>query len=525
MRKRVAVIFVLLMFLSIIMVYFFAKSRNPHEQGVFLDGYLIGETDTIITINHHHYISYDLLTEYNLLDTYFDRNDSTIYLYQDYQRFTVVLDEKNSAVVQIDDNGGVYISTNYLVGKLEDSYSLSTVGESVFIEKNYSKLINEKAIWLYDSPRSIFGRREKIKPNSLLIQYKTDDDWILVRIGDRVGLVKNQYLNTLETMSEKGVLQSQNKKQVIMAWDFFTRQPTTFVEGLLYPSMNVVSPTWHAIDKETRQYEDWHMSEYMKYYSDNRISVWPAFSNSFDPALTSEILNNATSRKNLIDQIIGISRRNGYRGINIDFENIYLEDKEVFAVFIRDLYLESRKENIIMSVDVTIISSSPTWSLFYDRETIGRYSDYVMLMAYDERTRPEHGIGPIASLPWVETGIVGLMDYVPENKIVLGLPFYTRLWETINTNGNITYDVTAFKLPSADAFIEANGFVITYDETVGQNYGEVQIDNIKYQIWIEDETSLKNRLDLVDKYGLSGVAVWALDYSKPEMWRVINDNL
>ena len=525
MRKRVAVIFVLLVFLALIIVYFFAKSRNPHIQGVFLDGYLIGETDTIITINNHHYISYDLLTENSLLDTYFDRNDSTIYIYQDYQRFTVVLDEKNSAVVQIDDNGGFYISTNYLVGKLEDSYSLSAEGLSVFIERDYSKIVNEKAIWLYDSPRSVFGRREKIKPNSVIVQYKTDGDWILVRIGNRVGLVKNQYLNTLETINEKGILQSENSKQVIMAWDFFTRQPTTFVEGLIYPSLNVVSPTWHAIDKETRQYEDWHMREYMAYYSNNNIAVWPAFSNSFDPALTSEILNNASSRKDLIDQIIGISKRNGYRGINIDFENIYLEDKEVFAVFIRDLYLESRKENIIMSVDLTVLSSSPTWSLFYDRETIGRYSDYVMLMAYDERTRPEHGIGPIASLPWVETGIVGLMDYVPAHKIVLGLPFYTRLWETIHTNGNITYDVTAFKLPSADAFIEANGFVITYDEAAGQNYGEVQIDNIKYQIWIEDETSLKNRLDLVHRYGLSGIAVWALDYSKTEMWQVINDNL
>jgi spore germination protein YaaH len=525
MKKRVVLILVSLVFLILIIIYFFAKSRAQHAQGVFLDGHLIGETDSIITINNHHYISYDLLVANDLLDSYFDSNDSTIYLYQNYERFTVVLDDKNSAVVQIDENDSVFISTNYLKGKLEDGYSLDYGVVSVFIEKDYSKLINDKAIWLYDSPRSIFGRREKIKPNSVIIKYESDGDWILGRVGDQVGLIKPLYLNTSETVTEKGVLESDNRKQVIMAWDFFTRKPTTFVQGPLYPSLNVVSPTWHAIDKETRQYEDWYLSEYMKHHSDNRIEVWPAFSNSFDPVLTSEILNDASSRKNLIAQIMGISKKNGYRGINIDFENIYLADKEVFAVFIRDLYLESRKENIIMSVDVTILSSSPTWSLFYDRETIGRYSDYVVLMAYDERTRPEHGIGPIASLPWVETGIVGLMDYVHASKIVLGLPFYTRLWETINTNGNVTYDVTAFKLPTADAFIAANGLVVTYDEEAGQNYGEAQIGNVKYQIWIEDEISLQNRLDLVHKYGLSGVAVWALDYSKPEMWQVINDNL
>ncbi|HBH13309.1 MAG TPA: hypothetical protein DDX29_09390 [Clostridiales bacterium] len=525
MKKRMALIVVSLIFLLMIIIYFFVKSQDEHAQGVFLDGHLIGEMDSIITINNHHYIAYDLLTENDLLDTYFDVNNSTLYLYQDYQKFTVVLDKKNGAVAQIDENDRIYISTNYLTGKLEDSYKLNSTGSSVFIEKNYSKLVNDKAIWLYDSPRSIFNRCAKIQANSVIIQYEIDGEWILGRVGNQVGYLKCLFLDTTETVKEKGVMESDKRKQAIMAWDFFTRQPTIFEQGPLYPALNVVSPTWHAIDKETRQYKDWSLMAYLKYYSNNNIEVWPAFSNSFDPVLTSEILNDAASRKNLIDQIIRLSKKNGYRGINIDFENIYLEDKEIFAVFIRDLYLESRKENIIMSVDVTILSQSPTWSLFYDRKTIGRYSDYVVLMAYDERTRPEHGIGPIASLPWVETGIVGLMDFVPASKIVLGLPFYTRLWETIDANGNVSYDVTALKLPSADAFIAANEMGITYDEKAGQNYGEIQIDNIKYQIWIEDEVSLLNRLMLVHKYGLNGVAAWALDYSKPEMWQVINNNL
>ncbi|PKM70381.1 MAG: hypothetical protein CVU93_02370, partial [Firmicutes bacterium HGW-Firmicutes-18] len=146
MKKRVVLILVLLVFLILIITYFFAKSRAQHAQGVFLDGHLIGEKDAIITINNHHYISYDLLVDNYLLDSYFDSNDLTIYLYQNYERFTVVLDDKNSAVVQIDENDSVFISTNYLTGKLEDSYSLDSSGSSVFIEKNYSKLINDKAI-------------------------------------------------------------------------------------------------------------------------------------------------------------------------------------------------------------------------------------------------------------------------------------------------------------------------------------------------------------------------------------------
>ena len=308
-----------------------------------------------------------------------------------------------------------------------------------------------------------------------------------------------------------------------MAWDFFTREPSMFMEEEIYTGMNVICPTWHHLEGDTLEFSNWYMKEYVDYYIENKIEVWGTFSNSFDPDLTSDVMKDRYGRSDIVGKIVDRAVGNGYKGVNIDFENIYLKDKAKLAAFFRELYMRLKEENILMSVDVTILSQSENWSMFYDRKTIGRYSDYVVLMAYDERTLPEHGIGSIASLPWVEKGVTGLMEYVQSEKIILGLPFYTRLWETIETESGTIYDVTSLRLTSADRFVTENDFVFEYDEETGQNYGEKTVDNIYYQIWIEDEVSLKKRLELVEKYNLNGVGIWSLNYSKNTMWKLIGN--
>ena len=71
---------------------------------------------------------------------------------------------------------------------------------------------------------------------------------------------------------------------------------------------------------------------------------------------------------------------------------------------------------------------------FYNRKVVSEYVDYFCLMAYDEHwsTCPE--AGSVASLPWVEKGITETLKDVPANKLVLGIPLYTRRWEVDKNN-------------------------------------------------------------------------------------------
>lgn len=59
----------------------------------------------------------------------------------------------------------------------------------------------------------------------------------------------------------------------------------------------------------------------------------------------------------------------------------------------------------------------------------------------------------------------------------------------------------------------------------GQNYVEYTESNKRYRIWIEDETSMKSRIELINKYHLAGVASWRRGFEKQEIWKVIQENL
>lgn len=523
MKKKIF-IFITTVLVFIVVFYIISNKTIKSNNGVFVNGIKIGEETEIAKYNSNTYVSYDLLADNELIDYYFDIKTKTIYIYENFVINTIVLNKTESTVYKIIDDK-IFLNLNYIKNKLSEDFEISESINSIFFENNYSVLSNNKEIWVHEKQSGNSAKLLKLKTNSIITLYDTQGRWCLVRIDGVVGYIHNYYLSKLSTVSSNKELFNENKKNIVLAWDFFTKQPKEFIEDPIYPAINVVSPTWHALDDKTYDFSDWSIDEYFNYYSTNNIEVWGLFSNSFDPDLSSIILNDSKIRSQTVKKIIAISKDKNYKGINIDFENINLEDKDEFSAFIKELYIELRKENIILSVNVAVISSSPNWSLFYDRKVIGKYSDFVLLMAYDERTRPEHGIGSVASLPWVEEGIQGLLEYTPANKIVLGVPFYTRLWETIYSNGKYSYDVTALKLLSADNFINKNDFLVNYDKETGQNYGEKTVDNIKYQIWIEDEISLGNRIELIKKYNLNGISVWCLNYSKYSMWELIDRKL
>ncbi len=518
MKKTCGILIISALIIAIVFAIFY-RGSSMSSKGVFVNGIQISDEAGYRYIDDQHYVSFDLLVGNDLLDAYYDQQDKTIYIYKSYNRLTLDLPLESDRFMVEDQK--VFISTVFVGESMEAGYTIEVDKESVYIDNNYYHVVANRSFWVYESPsQSIRNRFGKISSGTTLRGYSYDNEWVVLKYNDGIGYAKKQNVSINKVVTPPVELLNQESKKIVMAWDFFTRKPNAFVTPTLVGGLNAISPTWHDLEEDFG-YTDWSLAEYVEYYQRQNIEVWPAFTNSFDPSLTSKMLNDPTYRSNTIKQIINIAIQNQYDGINLDYENIYLEDKEVFAVFVRDLYIASRNANLSMSVDITILSQSPTWSLFYDRKTIGKYSDYVMLMAYDERTRPEHGIGPIASIPWVENGLKGLVELVPANKIVLGIPFYTRLWETIYENGSVRYDVTALRLQTAINFVNNHDFTFEFDAQAGQNYGEATDGNILYQIWMEDTVSLENRLDLVYDFDLAGVAVWALDYGTPEMWEVI----
>ena len=198
-------------------------------------------------------------------------------------------------------------------------------------------------------------------------------------------------------------------------------------------------------------------------------------------------------------------------GINVDFEEVSYDAGEPFVQFVRELSIECRKEGIVLSVDNYVPRASTT---HYNRKEQGIVADYVIIMGYDEHWGSGGVAGSVASLGFVEDGIVQTLEDVPANKVINALPFYTRVWKT--DGDKVTSE--ALDMETAWNFIKNNGLNMTWDATTGQNYGEIQLGNTFYQIWMEDKDSIEAKLAVMRKYGIGGVAAWKLGYETPDIW-------
>ena len=130
--------------------------------------------------------------------------------------------------------------------------------------------------------------------------------------------------------------------------------------------------------------------------------------------------------------------------------------------------------------------------------------------------------GSIASLDWTEDGLKGVLEQVDNNKLVLAVPFYTRVWE--EEDGVVT-DAPATTMQQMQDLIEEKGLAPVWNDEASQNYVEYSEDGKIYKAWIEDEESMVHRLGLVKQYHLAGVAGWSGGYETPQIWEVINREL
>ncbi len=299
-------------------------------------------------------------------------------------------------------------------------------------------------------------------------------------------------------------------QKINLTWEYVNQYKSNTNNLPKLEGVNVVSPTWFEIIDNMGTVENKADKNYVTSAHERGYQVWALFSNGFDPDRTKEVLKNFESRQNIINQVVSYAHLYGVDGINVDFENVYIEEKDLIVQFLRELMPYLHELNLVVSVDVTIKSGSETWSLFYDRKRIAEVVDYVMVMTYDEHWATSSKAGSVASLPWTEKGLVGVLEEVPAHKLLLGVPLYTRVWEEEKQeNGEIKVSSKAMGMDNVQQIIKDRNLEVMVDDTSEQHYVEYVDQGKTYKIWIEDDLSMGKRIDLVKKYNLAGVnSIW-----------------
>ena len=105
-------------------------------------------------------------------------------------------------------------------------------------------------------------------------------------------------------------------------------------------------------------------------------------------------------------------------------------------------------------------------------------------------------------------------------KVVNAIPFFTRVW----TEGDNGTSSSALGIEGAQKWVEENNVELIWQEELGQYYGELFTDEGKKYIWMEEKNSIQLKMNLIEEYGLAGVACWKAGFEPKDIWDVVNLN-
>lgn len=282
--------------------------------------------------------------------------------------------------------------------------------------------------------------------------------------------------------------------------------------------MNVVSPTWYRLMDTAGNISSLADESYVQRAHDLGLQVWALIDNFDQNVSTYDLLVSSEARAVLIENMMAEASKYGFDGWNIDFETLESKTGPHYIQFIKELSVRCRQEGIVLSVDNYVPAS---YNEFYDLEAQGKVVDYVIIMAYDEYYSGSETAGSVASLGFLKKAVNGTLKKMPKERIVMAIPFYTRLWAEQEEDGVVKLSSEALTMNGAKDVLSRNKVTAQYDEASGQNYAEYKKNGITYKIWMEDMDSLHERLKVIAGADVAGVAAWRLGFETEQVWPVI----
>ena len=282
-------------------------------------------------------------------------------------------------------------------------------------------------------------------------------------------------------------------------------------------SVNVAAPTWFAVLNDSGSVEVRATQDYVDACHDRDMQVWAVLDNFTGPdGVQQAFLATDETRSAVMEKVIDKVVSMGIDGINVDIEGITSEYGEDYIEFIRELSIECRKNGLVLSVDNYVPYN---FNDFYRIEEQGLFADYVVIMGYDEHYAGSKEAGSVASIDYVTYGIEEALTMVPADKLINGIPFYTRIWKT-TANG---VSSEAYGMDQTQQFIANHKMEVVWNAATCQNYAEVHEDDASYQIWVEDADSIEKKLEVMQAHKIAGVAEWCLGMESSDVWDVIAD--
>ena len=561
-----AVVGLIFLVLTITLGVKLIQRYTPSKEHLELSTYYEMEDDSqvAITLNHtvldqfatlidgHVYLDYNFVHDVLNERFYWDANENILL----YATANDIISTKAEA-------------TNYLVGKSSTDYGrviVRATADSAWVDIDFVKLYSDFTYSYFESPSRLVITNEwnditistlkgktqvrlkggikspilaDVVKGDVLTILEADKKWTKVCTEDGiVGYVKSSKVKKTETKTLTSEYKSETfhhitmDKQINLLWHpIYSVAGNDQVATVLSESkgVNVISPTWFKLKDNAGNISSLASATYVNYCHSQGVKVWGLVKNmdlESDSIDVNYILTHTSSRQNLVNQIIAQALQNNLDGINIDFESLNESDiGDGYIQFLRELSIKCENNDLVLSTSVYMPAS---YNEVYKYHEQADFVDYVCLMAYDQHWGQASGEGSVAALNWVKEGVENtLAKNIPANQLVLGMPFYTRLWKLTPTSDDSSAESSYrierdnLGLTSAANWMQTNIAKPEWLEDCGQWYGETVKNGITYKMWLENPESLEQKLILMQEKGLAGAAFWSSELDNSEAWDMI----
>ncbi|HWO75270.1 MAG TPA: LysM peptidoglycan-binding domain-containing protein [Bacillus sp. (in: firmicutes)] len=236
------------------------------------------------------------------------------------------------------------------------------------------------------------------------------------------------------------------------------------------------------------------------------------------------VLASEENRERLLTNILSVMKAKGYQGLNIDFENVLPQDRELYNQFLQRAVDTLHQEGFFVSTSLAPKISGEQKGLLYeahDYPAHGRIADFVVLMTYEwgYRKGPPRAISPLNEIKRVLDYAVSV---IPRKKILMGFQLYARDWLIPHVQGQ---EAETFSPQEAIARAVRYGATIQYDSIAASPFYRYTDEQGRgHEVWFEDARSAQAKFDTIKDYNLLGVSYWVLGYSFPQNWVLLEDN-
>ncbi|MFQ5636398.1 MAG: glycosyl hydrolase family 18 protein [bacterium] len=277
----------------------------------------------------------------------------------------------------------------------------------------------------------------------------------------------------------------------------------------------------------------------LKLAREHKVDVMPLIHNpKFNQETLHGLLMSEEARKRAVDSLLDECKSYHYLGIQFDFENLNMNDKDLFTQFFKETADALHREDFQISVAVVHRPQKfpgPTkyfkwlyknWRAGYDLKALAQIGDFISVMTYSQHTRRTPP-GPNAGIPWVRKNIEFFLRHVPAEKLSLGIPVVSQHWRAEQDDekylANARSWSKALTYPEAMALTERFDAEITWLDKQKVPFTFFENGGLFEYIFFENARTFRHKLDLAKEYKLRGFSVWVIGYEDPNVWKALQE--